>query len=79
MIGDKIKEYNITVVTNHGIYSEDEGLRLVPPPEDSPYYDEKVGISKAAIVKQKQDEGYFVVYAGDGPPDFAAAQSYNFV
>lgn len=73
LIGDIIKEYNITVVSNHGIYDEKCGLQMVPPPENSPFYDEKIGISKAAVVKKLHQEGYKVIFAGDGPPDFAPA------
>lgn len=73
IIGPEMKAGNIRLVTNQGIYSEESGLKMIPPPENSPYYDAKVGISKAAVVQKLKDEGYFVVFAGDGPPDVAPA------
>lgn len=73
IIGPVMKAENISLVTNHGVYSEENGLKMIPPPPASPYYDAKVGISKAAVVQKLKNEGYFVVFAGDGPPDVAPA------
>lgn len=73
IIGEYLKEYNIQLVTNHGVYSEQDGLKMLPPPEESPFYNAEVGISKAAVVQKLKDEGCFVVFAGDGPPDAAPA------
>lgn len=69
IIGEYIKMFNIHLVTNHGIYSEQNGLKMLPQSEESPYYNAEVGVSKAAVVKKLKDEGYFVIFAGDGPPD----------
>ena len=44
------------------------------PPYDSEFYDARVGISKAGVVQSLKRQGYDVVFAGDGPPDFAPAQ-----
>lgn len=74
LIGDFIKKYNITLVSNNGSYCPINGLTMQKPADNSPYYDEKIGISKASIVKQLQNEGYKVIYAGDGPPDIEAAK-----
>lgn len=74
MIGDIIKNYDIKVVTNHGVYDDKKGLIMIPPAKDSPYYDEKVGISKSSIVKKLHSKGYEVIFAGDGPPDFEPAK-----
>lgn len=74
IIGDLIKKYNIQLVTNHGVYSQTTGLQMIPPAQDSFFYDQKVGISKASVVRQLKEQGYFVVFAGDGPPDIAPAQ-----
>lgn len=74
LVSKYLQEYNITLVSNHGVYDQQTGLKLVPPSEDSPYYDAEVGISKAAIVNSLQQQGYEVIYAGDGPPDFSPAQ-----
>lgn len=73
IIGEYMKMFDIHLVTNRGVYSEQNGLKMLPLPEESPYYNAEVGISKAAVVKKLKDEGYFVVFAGDGPPDAAPA------
>lgn len=74
LIGDLIKKYNITLVTNDSHYCPLKGLNMQKPSQDSPYYDEKIGISKASIVARLHQEGYRVIYAGDGPPDIEAAK-----
>lgn len=73
LIGNLIKKYDITLVTNSGTYSPETGLVMEMPPLDSPYYDAQIGISKASIVNKLHREDYEVVYAGDGPPDYEAA------
>lgn len=74
LIGEIIQKEDIQLVTNHGVYSEQHGLKMIPPPKTSPYYDDKVGISKAAIVEKLIADGYRVIFAGDGPPDIAPAR-----
>lgn len=79
LIGDIIKKYDITLVTNYGSYSPETGLVLQMPPVDSPYFDASTGISKAAIVNRLHREGYEVIYAGDGLPDYEAAWNADVV
>ena len=79
IIGAYIREYGIRLVTNHGTYSPDSGLKMFPPAEGSPFYDPEVGISKAALVKKVKEEGYRVIFAGDGPPDIAPAAAADVV
>ena len=74
ILGQALNEYDIRLVTNHGVYGEDTGLVMVAPPSESLYYDKDVGISKAAVVQDYQRRGFEVVFAGDGPPDFAPAK-----
>lgn len=74
LIGDIIKKYNITLITNHGVFSQENGLTMYAPDKDSPYYDKELGISKASIVNKLHAEGYKVIFAGDGPPDFDPAK-----
>lgn len=74
LIGDLIKKYDITLVTNSSSYSPIKGLTMHKPDENSPYFDAKVGISKASIVSKLHQEGYRVIYSGDGPPDIEAAK-----
>ena len=73
-IGNIIKKYNIKLVTNHGEYSKEDGLVMTAPEKTDPFYDEKIGISKSKLVQSLKDEGAFVVFAGDGPPDIAPAR-----
>ena len=66
----EIKFYKIKLVSNKGKYSVENGLQMTPNKE---YFDENLGVSKAAIVKDWQNKGYKVVYCGDGLPDAEAA------
>lgn len=79
LIGEIIKNYRITLVTNNGKYDGKQGLLISKPAKTSPYYDEAVGISKASIVRKLQSEGFKVIYAGDGPPDIEAARLADYV
>jgi len=79
LIGEKIEDYKITLVSNRGDYNKKDGLIMTAPDKASPYYDEKVGISKYKVVKKLKDDGYFVIFAGDGPPDFEPAKIADIV
>jgi len=61
------------LITNPGTYAPESGLTMQHPPQDHPFYDPLVGISKKKIVQHLQAQGYRVVFAGDGPPDFEPA------
>jgi len=73
-IFDSLQKYNITLISNDATYSQQDGMKLVAPEQNSPYYNSNTGISKQAIVQKLKDEGFFTVYAGDGKPDFKSAQ-----
>lgn len=73
ILGDALEKYDICLVTNHGEYSPGSGLKLIPP-QNSPFYDKNVGISKAGVVRFLQERGYKTVLCGDGPPDVAPAR-----
>ena len=73
-IFDSIQKYNIILISNDATYSQQDGMKLVAPPESSPYYNANTGISKQAIVQKLKNEGFFTIYAGDGKPDFKSAQ-----
>lgn len=79
LIGPAIAEYGIRLVANHGTYSSNHGLEMTPPPAGSRFYDFGTGINKAAIVAYLQEQGYRVVYCGDGMPDLAAARIADWV
>ena len=74
LIGDKMKKYDVRLIANKGSYNKNEGLVMETISKDSPYYDESIGISKYKIVKRLKDDGYFVIFAGDGPPDIEPAK-----
>ena len=79
LIGNEIKAYNITLITNTSYYNKDEGLVIQPPHADSWYYKESTGISKANIVEYLKQNGYFVIFAGDGLPDIEPAKIADIV
>ncbi len=73
LIGDIIAKNRINLVTNMADYSETGGLRLKAP-EDSPFYDAEVGVSKVGVVRLLQQQGFKVVFAGDSHVDLPAAE-----
>lgn len=79
LIGALIKKYNVTLISNKGEYFAESGLVMTAPDESSPYYDKAVGISKLSVIEKLKADGYFVVFAGDGPPDIASAEKADVV
>ena len=73
-IPDTLSKYNIILISNDATYSQQNGMKLVAPEQNSPYYNSNTGISKQAIVQKLKNEGFFTIYAGDGKPDFKSAQ-----
>lgn len=73
-IPDLIKQFNITVISNHATYSKDTGFVLKPLPETSPFYSKEIGVAKENVVKDLQKQGYFTIFVGDGRPDIKAAK-----
>jgi 2,3-diketo-5-methylthio-1-phosphopentane phosphatase len=74
MIGKKLADYDITLVTNKGEYSQNNGLAMTAPLKSDKFYDKNIGISKFALVNSLKEDGDFVIFAGDGPPDFEPAK-----
>ncbi len=66
-----IERLNIQLISNHGIYNEKSGLTISP---NRDYFDTELGISKAGVVKELEQKGFYVVYCGDGMPDINAAR-----
>ena len=79
LTGSLMKKYQVTLVSNHGEYAPETGLVMTAPERTSPYFDEKVGISKLKLVQKLKSDGFKVVFAGDGPPDMAPAQAADVV
>jgi len=74
LIRDEIEKYEIELITNKSTYSQERGLVMERPSQDSPFYDEGVGISKKKIVEYLHKSEKHVVFAGDGPPDIKPAR-----
>lgn len=79
ILGDRLKKYDVTLVANKGAYAPETGLVMTAPDREYPFYDADVGISKYRLVRKLKDEGYFVLFAGDGPPDFEPAKAADVV
>lgn len=78
-IADTLSKYNIILISNDATYSRQDGMKLISPPESSPYYNENTGISKQAVVQKLKEEGFFTIYAGDGKPDLKASRIADIV
>lgn len=78
-IPDTLSKYNIFLISNDATYSRQDGMKLIAPPENSPYYNANTGISKQAIVLKLKEEGFFTIYAGDGKPDLKASRIADIV
>jgi 2-hydroxy-3-keto-5-methylthiopentenyl-1-phosphate phosphatase len=61
------------VHANPGRFEAGRGL-VMTLPIDSPYFDPRHGIDKAAVVRRAVQAGRTVAFAGDGFPDAAAAR-----
>ncbi len=61
LIGGLIGKYGVCLVTNHCDYSVETGLVMKRLPEDHPCYDDNIGVSKAAVVKNLKERGFRVV------------------
>ncbi len=63
----------VEVHANPGVYDPATGLRMSPPPADSPFFCRETGVDKAAIVRFHLARGATVAFAGDGFADEPAA------
>lgn len=79
LIGNIIRANHICLITNHCDYGLQTGLVMQRLPQDHPCYDEEIGISKAGVVRQLKEQGFRVVFAGDGKPDILPAREADVV
>lgn len=63
----------VKMIANPSCFSEEIGLQMQPPSINADYYDANLGVSKKYFVQKLKQEGYFVIFAGDGTPDIEAA------
>jgi len=78
-ISDTLSKYNVVLISNDATYSQQYGMKLIAPAENSPYYNANTGISKQAIVQKMKEDGFFTIYAGDGKPDLKASKIADIV
>ena len=79
LIGDLIDRFQITLLSNRGEYAQESGLTMIAPDTSDPFYDPLVGVSKYKLAKTLKDQGYRLIFAGDGPPDFEPARISDIV
>ena len=60
-IFDSLHKYNITLISNDATYSQQDGMKLVAPEQNSPYYNSNTGISKQAIVQKLKNNDWWVI------------------
>ncbi len=70
---------SVHVIANSGTYSQESGLVMSKPPSDSPFYSENYGVAKAETIKYLKNKYKKVIFAGDGTPDFPAAEQADVV
>ena len=63
----------LPVFANPGTFTPGGGVHMRLP-TDSPYFSRELGIDKAAVVREAQESGRIVAFAGDGFPDADAAR-----
>jgi 2,3-diketo-5-methylthio-1-phosphopentane phosphatase len=64
---------SLEVHSNPGRFETGKGL-LMELPVTSPFLSQTLGVDKAKVVKQQQDTGCTVAFAGDGFPDAESAR-----
>ena len=79
LIGNIIRENQICLVTNHCEYSLQTGLVMQRLPKNHPCYDDEIGVSKTEVVRQLKEQGFHVIFAGDGKPDIHPAREADVI
>lgn len=69
----------VEMIANPSYFSEEEGFQMQSPPKSVDYYDENLGVSKKYFVQKLKDEGFTVIFVGDGAPDIEAAKVADIV
>lgn len=67
---------SLTIYANPGYYSEESGLVMEMPDDDS-FPSVSLGVDKGAIVRHHLELGDTVAFAGDGRPDLEAARQVS--
>jgi 2-hydroxy-3-keto-5-methylthiopentenyl-1-phosphate phosphatase len=64
---------NLQVWSNPGRFIAGKGL-VMELPRESPFFSDRLGVDKTAVVRQAIAQGRRVAFAGDGPPDIDPAR-----
>jgi len=70
---------SINIISNESKYNKEDGLVMNKLPETSVFYSENYGIDKAGVIKFLKSKYEKVIFAGDGVPDFPAAEHADVV
>ena len=75
LLGNGIEIKEDMIISNNLVFDNDKITVLNTYLDDNAYY----GVDKGAIVKEFQNNGYRVIYLGDGPSDYEAAKVADYV
>ena len=70
LLGNGIEIKEDMIISNNLVFDNDKITVVNTYLDDNSYY----GVDKGAIVKEFQNNGYRVIYLGDGPSDYEAAK-----
>ena len=75
LLGNGIEIKEDMIISNDLVFDNDKITVVNTYLDDNAYY----GVDKGAIVKEFQNNGYMVIYLGDGPSDYEAAKVADYV
>ena len=75
LLGNGIEIKEDMIISNNLVFDNDKIKVVNTYLDDNSYY----GVDKGAIVKGFQNNGYRVIYLGDGPSDYEAAKVADYV
>ncbi len=75
LLGNGIEIKEDMIISNDLVFDNDKITVVNTYLDDNSYY----GVDKGAIVKEFQNNGYRVIYLGDGPSDYEAAKVADYV
>lgn len=64
---------SVNLIANESVYSKENGLQMTKLHENSVFYSENYGINKESVIRFMKSKYDFIVFAGDGTPDYKAA------
>ncbi|MEW5818939.1 MAG: MtnX-like HAD-IB family phosphatase [Cyanobacteriota bacterium] len=67
-------ENDVKLITNKSYFIENDGLIVIRPDQNDPYYSYEYGVDKVAVVEELKLKYDYCVFAGDGHFDFPSAR-----